>query len=374
MRGSGACVDTPAPMGNDRKPSRAELGESVFVGRGGRTPRMLALGEYAERGLAIDEQYLYWSDDRAGEVTRLPKDGGIPMVLAQRTFPRNLTLADGHLYWSEREPGASRRGDGGPPEQIVRMPADGGPVEVIARDIDSVNAVVVRGREVVVLCDGVFDYDRREEPRGMVLFMTLGEARPQVIASKQRRPESAVFVGDELYWLNGGWKWPTYFADGALLHTKLGGPKKRWVVHKDLPMAGSLLADDTHLYWTTTPTYHQPALVGAVHRRPRGGGATEELFYIEERDGALLAQDATDLYCLIRESGTLVRVPKDGGDFEVLMTAVARGTLVQDLTVDDRRVYWVVSNGDDAGGAVWSIAKAPAGVRREEPDSETLAN
>lgn len=369
-----AFADTPVVMGNDRKPTRAELGESAFVGRGGRTPRVLAHGGYGHRSLALDGRYLYWSDDRAGEVSRLPKDGGFPVVLAQREFPENLTLADEHLYWSEPEPNAPRRGDGGPPQQLVRMHKDGGDVEVVARDLDAVNAVVVRGREVVILCDGVFDYNRREEPRGVVLYLAPGAAKPAVLATKQRRPGEAVFVGDELYWLNGGMKWPTYFHDGALLHAKLGGPKKRWVVRKDLPMPKSLLADNTHLYWTTTPTYHKPLSEAGVCRRPLGGGAVEVISYIYERDGALLAQDAANLYCLVSESGTLIRIPKDGGEEDTLMTCVERLMLPQSIAVDDQRIYWCVLNGDEAGGAVWSIAKEPPGTRREDPTPPERAN
>ena len=361
-------------MESGRKPSRAELGEIAFVGRGGRTPRVLAHGDYGQRSLALDERYLYWSDDRAGEITRLPKDVGLPIVLAQREYPANLTLADGYLYWSEPEPGAERRGDGGPPQQVVRMPKEGGSIEVIARDIDSVNAVIARGGELPILCAGGFEYARREEVRGRVLYMRPGAARPEVLASKQRRPECAVFVGDELYWLNGGWKWPTYFNDGAVMHAKLDGPKKRWVVRKNLPMADSLIADDTHLYWTTTPTYHKPMAEGGVYRRPLGGGTIEPMFFLYDRDGALLAQDATNLYCFVKETGSLIRIPKGGGDTEVMMTCLERLTLPQCIAVDERRIYWCVGSSDTAGGAVWSIAKDAAGTRREEPASRDPAN
>ncbi len=369
-----ALTDTRETMESERKPSRAELGEIAFVGRGGRTPRVLAHGGYGDRTLALDDRYLYWSDDRAGEITRLPKDGGIPMVLAQRTYPKHLTLSEGFLYWREHMPDAKSRRDGGPPHQVVRMPKDGGEVEVLASDIDSINAVVVRGEELIILCDGVFDYDRREEVHGAVLYLAPGAKKPVALATKQRRPESAVFVGDEVYWLNGGWKWPTYFHDGAVLHTKLAGTKKRWVVRKDLPMAGSLIRDETHIYWTTTPTYHKPLSDGGVFKRPIGGGAIEPLQYLYERDGALLAQDDANLYCLMSEDGSLLRIPKNGDECEVMMTCVERLTLPKSLVVDERRVYWCVGGAERAGGAVWSIAKEPAGTRRDEPESDEPSN
>lgn len=358
-------------MNSERKPSRAELGERAFVGLGGRTARVLAHGGHGDRSLALDAQYLYWSDDEEGEVVRLPKDGGLPVVLAQREYPRHLVLVGDVLYWSERSPMDHRGGD--PWSRVVRMPKDGGDVTVIADGLEHVNAVVVRGDEVVILCDGTYDPRRREDARGEVLYLAPGATEPETLATRQRRPTAAVFLGDTLVWLNSGWKWPTYFADGALVQTKPAERAKPAVLRDKLPMAHALLADETHLYWVTTPTSVDPQLLAGVERRPLAGGEDEIICQVFSVDGALLAQDAENLYCLTVRDGSIERVTKDGRDIEELVRCDDRLLLPCSIAVDERRIYWAVKSAPAAGGAVWSVAKEPAGTRAPA-DDEAPAN
>lgn len=352
-------------MTDEKKPSRAELGERAFRGLGGRVPRPLVHGGHATRHLALDDRYLYWTDDATHELSRMPKGGGGSVVLAQPEHPGYVTLVGGHLYWTQRDMDfqGAYPGQGGPPRSVVRMPVDGGPVEVVAAGLDAPNEIAVSGDDVAISCDGQFEYHRKEEPRGLIVRTTLGGSKPRVVATKQRRPESLAFVDDDLYWVNQGWKWPDYFADGALLRMKRHGDTKRWIVRKNQPMAGSLLVDDAYLYWITTPTLVDRTLVGAIYRRPRRGGATTVVTRVFDLDGALLAQDATHLYWISGSRGSMYRVAKTGGAPEPMMTCDERFVLARSLVVDDHRVYWTVSDGASVGGAVWSMGKDPAGLR-----------
>jgi len=295
------------------------------------------------------------------------KGGGGPLVLAQATRPGYVTLVAGHLYWTQQDaddPGYGR-GDNGPPRSVVRMPVEGGAVEVIAAGLDTPNEVAVSGDEVAITCEGPFDYHRKEEVHGMIVRVTLGGSKPRVVATKQRRPESIAFVDDDLYWVNGGWKWPDYFADGAVMRMKRDGGTKRWVVRKNQPMASSLLVDDEHLYWVTSATSFDRSLVGAIYRRPRHGGPVVALATFDETDGALLAHDATHIYWLSSGVGVMYRVAKAGGEPQLMMTCDERILIAHSFAVDDHRVYWTTSDSSRAGGAVWSMGKNPAGVRAD---------
>jgi hypothetical protein len=352
-------------MSDEKKPSRAELGERAFVGLGGRTTKVLAHGGHTwSRHLTLDDRYVYWTDGQTGEVSRIPKTGGIPMVLATVDAPKFITHVEGYLYWAQKDP---KPADARPWERVetgrvVRMPVDGGEIEVVAARLEGPHEVAVSGRDVAISCNGRYDHNRKEEVVGLIVRATLGEAKHRVVAREQRWPKSLAFVGDDLYWLNYGWKWPDYFADGALMRMKRNGDAQPEAVCERQYMANSLLVDDGCLYWSTR----------SLERLPRDGGPRESIRLPGADEGALLAHDATHVYWLSHGWGSMVRVSKSDGSVEPMMRFDERKIVIaESIAVDEHRVYWTVHDGPGTGGAVWSIAKEPVGARvADEPATE----
>lgn len=340
----------------DAKPSRAELGESAFKAWGGRKPRALLHGGFSHRDLVVRDGYLYVSEEDSGEISRLPVGGGVPLVLAQVHRPGAMVLANGSLYAITHDPERNHnhhQGSG----RIVRMPLEGGEPEVLVKDLVNPLTFAVDGHRIVVACDGPFDYDKREEPRGSIVLVD-GDQKPTTLARRLRRPHEIAFVGDEIYWIEMGMKHPTYFGDGALRRMRPARGEKRWCVRKNLPMPGGLLVDGDHVYFSTSTTYGSAA-PGAVFARPRPVGKPEEIAWTFDMEGVLMAMDDTHLYRLSSSGGVLRRFLKrdDDGEGEQLFESTERPTLVSALTLDAENIYWAVTNAPGVGGAVWSMRK-----------------
>lgn len=336
---------------------RSELGESAFRGIGGRTPRVLLHGGGTNRSLALGEAHLFVSDQETGEVFRIAKTGGVPLVLAQLYRPSAVTLAGDYIYCAALERGVlHERGNG----IIVRFPVAGGEVEVLAKGLFGPTQIEVSGDRVAVSCFGPFDIDVREKPTGVIALLTLSDRRVRTLATKQRMPTAVAFVDNQLYWVNMGWKQPSYFQDGAVLRIALDGETtKRTVVRKNLSMPQSFLVDDENVYWATSTSFEHSG-PGILYKRPRSGGPAIALSSSYDVEGWLLAQDKKFVYRMSASQGTLYRVPKAGGNTERLMVCDETMALSRGLVVDDERIYWVVQDARGLGGAVWSIAKEVA--------------
>ena len=339
---------------SDERRIRSELGESAFRGVGGRVPKVVLHGGASHRSLALGPSHLYVSDQESGEVFRIGKGGGVPLVIAQLHRPAAITLSEGYVYGIAHDPDIQYdRGNG----KVVRFPLEGGEIEVLATRLVAPEGIVVSGDHVVVTCGGPFDYHDREAPKGTVELLTVSDRRVRTLATKQRRPVAAAFVDDELYWVNMGMKHPTYFRDGALLRVALGDEtKKRWSVRKNLSMPGSILVDDEHIYWATSSSYSNPS-PGVLYKRPRKGGPAIPLSRSYEGEGCLLAQDKDYIYRMGACRGTLARVPKIGGHTEELLVCDETLALCEGIVVDDERIYWAVLDARVLGGAVWSMPK-----------------
>lgn len=329
-----------------REPDRAELGEMVWKGHGGRRPRVLAYGGSGEKPLALGENHVYWAEVEDGSIARLPKDGGVPLVLASDQIrPAALALHDGFLYWatgsSHTEPG-----------RIVRMPEDGGDIETLATGTTWPQSISVAGRDV-------YWTDCGDGVCGTVMRGSIDGATPVVLATKQKQPDSIVADGPDLYWTNTGNKHPSYFMDGSVMRMRREDGKKRWIVRKDLSMPSSVVLDEEFVYWTTATMYHAPYESGAIFRRPRAGGEIKRLASLQQH-GAFLAVDATHVYCMTSHEGPMFRLPKAGGEPERLLSSVDaafQSTFVCGLAIDDRFLYWTATFSGMAGGAVWKLAK-----------------
>jgi hypothetical protein len=324
-------------------------GEIAFRGLGGRRPRVLAHGGIGEKNLTHDDRYVYWTDCPDGTVTRLPKDGGVPLLLATGQHrPGAIAIAGGWLYWiTRRLDYTTRRHAGG----VVRMPAGGGDIEILAGEQPSPCSIAVFDDTVAWtdVNDGL--------ATGTVTMKKLGGGPAVTIASKQKQPKSIAIDAQQIYWTSFGNKRPGYFTDGSVARMPRDGEKKRFVIAKNQSMPHSIVVDDEWIYWTTATTTFSPYVPGAILKRRKGEKKTIPLVSWA-RDGGILALDATHVYWLEEYGAALFRVRKDGGEPTQLMTCNGDSRLhVQSLAVDERCVYWAASDSREAGGAIFKMGK-----------------
>jgi len=318
--------------------SASEAGTITFRAHGGRRIRVLVHGGRTERHLVQSEQHLYWTEHEDGTITRLPKDGGIPLVLAtEQERPGPLVLAGGFLWWGNRD-------------AIVRMPVEGGDVEILADGQKSPESIAVHGDTVAwTTCgDGL--------ATGTVCAKAPG-GPVMTLATKQKQPSAIAIDAEQIWWANHGLKRPTYFKDGSIVRKPRDGEKKRFVLAKDQPLASSLVVDDEHVYWMTSTTYDSPRSPGRLWRRRKAGGKIAAIGSWTWSESASLALDDTHVYLLACWPPALYRVPKAGGELEPLMSCDDMQLYPEGLVVDDRCVYWTVRDSRRAGGAVFKMGK-----------------
>ena len=66
--------------------------------------------------ITVDDNYVYWTNcSNDGQVMKIPREGGTPIVLAEnQTYPTSVKVNGTHAYW------ATRDGD------VKRIPLAGG--------------------------------------------------------------------------------------------------------------------------------------------------------------------------------------------------------------------------------------------------------
>jgi hypothetical protein len=321
--------------------SNSETGQITARGLGGRRIRVLAHGGQGRKFLVQGERHLYWTDTGDQTLTRLPKDGGVPLVLVTgQAGIGAMTLAGGWFYWVNRS-------------QVVRMPEQGGEVEVLADGLDSPKSIAVRG-DVVVWTDYGDGLDG-----GAVRWLTLDDRRVVTLAERQKQPTSVSIDKEYVYWVNHGVKRPDYFKDGSVVRARLGGGSAPTVLAVEQRLASSLVMDDAAIYWVTVIDYGDSSSHGVLWKQLKTGGPIVELASWKWNEAAYLALDETHVYWLAPMRLMLFRVRKDGAGEEQLMTEdiVGPAAMASSLVVDERCVYWTVHDSQRAGGALFKMAK-----------------
>ena len=90
------------------------------------TPEVFATGQAKPWGVAIDDAYVYWTNEGDDSVMRAPKSGGAPKVIADNQAEPHRVLVDGtNVIWHNANFGNVTNGDGGVPIfEIVRLAKD----------------------------------------------------------------------------------------------------------------------------------------------------------------------------------------------------------------------------------------------------------
>jgi hypothetical protein len=208
------------------------------------------------RGVAFDNQNMYWVDNFSGAIESVsPISGGYgllrPSMLDGGTTDRPLDIvSDGHdVYWATF--------DGG---QIISVPIGGGPQTVIASGLD--------------------------------------------------HPKALAFDANNIYWVDFGGANPT-IPTGSIKQAPKGAPSTPAtlvVLSRNENQPWDVAVDDTSVYWTlrTNP--------GLVKKVPIGG--TGPVVTLAKGQGSPygIAVDADFVYWTNYDDNTVVRLPKGGTD------------------------------------------------------------
>jgi hypothetical protein len=278
---------------------------------------VLAKGLHGSSALAIDRAAAYFIDDSGGDLQRVPKRGGVTMVLYSGTgapFDKgaNVAVDDTEVYWTSavtsgtvKSSTLNRQGkDGGKPTVVATIP--GAALGCIA--VDAHSMYWVQGNAV--------------------MKASKGGGPATVFAGGQIGANCVALDDKNVYWSLGGTE-KAQFADGAIAFAaKTGGAGK--VIVKGADHASNLVVDDKSIYWQNNDK---------IMKAPRTGGDPAVL---APAGGTVsdIALDDAYVYFTVAGSGTdgtVARVSKDGGTVAPLATGQATPV---GIAVDAGSVYW----------------------------------
>jgi hypothetical protein len=286
--------------------------------RGRCTAMVLATAPAGIVGMAIDDSYVYFTDNGDNSLRRVPKCGGDAVLLAQtQNFPGEVVALGGSVFWNNQSLAGS----------IESIPRGGGATQTLAswtfneprglvadasRLYFSVEAgdSSLRGVSAVAL-DG-----------GAVVMLS------KYLASALALDDTSLYGGSP--------------ADGGLNILRIpksGGDATSIVSTADV---NGIAVDATHLYWTTRLELPN----GTLSRIAKSGGPPTILAMLHRSPGPIALDDRCVYWGdngYMPATGTIGRVPISGGPAETLAGS-------QDdpmaIALDAESVYWVTFSGN----------------------------
>lgn len=302
-------------------------GSPAMKAASGKHHVVLAGCQNVPRGLVVEGDFLYWANERGGEIMRMPRRGKPPeRVVADQAWPAELALSKSHLYWVNGGRPDNKHLDGA----VMRMPKAGGAPEVIANEQPRASSILIAGETLFWTTGGVMGRP------GTVMRARLDGSEPELIASggnygRLTRDASQVWFTDmkgpvgkvaiaggkaEIVATDLWTPLPIVVRGGAAFVGVLNGPAIHRIAPDGAPAAlvetgrrnggvQAMAADERHLYFTV------PALTfpgeGYLYRVPLAGGQREELLRGSIGASAMLVEGGV-MYLSDAVTGTVVRV------------------------------------------------------------------
>jgi hypothetical protein len=265
--------------------------------------------------IALDDQYVYWSDYIAVSLLRVPKHGGTVTTVRNLGWQMTWGLAmDSDNAYLAKWAG----NDGGP---LVRVPKDGGTPTTIA------NAWYGDGIDVD---DASVYWTETSQPFPGHVWSVPKDGGTSVLLTTSY-PDDPVFVRAD-----GGYLYYTRWEVGggvSRIPTQGGSP----TTLASVPFANDLAVDANYVYFTS-----QDFTVGGVWRVPKQGGTATQLVYDSAAQNVAL--DGAWVY--YTDFANVRKVPKAGGAY--VDVAVGQQN-ARAIAVDADCVYW---SGDPGVGYV----------------------
>lgn len=191
------------------------------------------------RAIVPAGEYVYFAQSSFGDgrIARVPRAGGEAQLIAESTAPRDIAIADGHVYWSD--PGSSI--DTG---QVFRATLDGSEVTLLADGLPQPSDIALDAGSVYFSSSGQSCGVSSEGGAsciggGIHRVPRTGGAPEQVVPSDDIVPSFWLHDG-ELYWFAS-------FPPRLMVAPPLGA--EREIANVLAEGTGALTSDGEALYW-----------------------------------------------------------------------------------------------------------------------------
>jgi hypothetical protein len=300
---------------------------------GGRVPTVLVPNQTKPGFLAQDATTLYWI--AGGMVMSVPKSGGTPKVLGA-VAPTASSLV------AEPDPaGAVFVVNGG---TVLRMPKDGtaGGVVFTTGATDPPTDTIAASASALY----VLQYDQSGTVDGARILRMAKNGSGAVDLAPDAAPSTLNLDSKSVFWLLSDVDPPSIVEQAENAAPGTTTAVYALGANDDAPtISADIAIDDDSLYWVTTDATSGAAEIVSRKRQSAASaiaiyrGAVEDTF-------ASVTLDATHAYFLETRSSSLLRVPKNGGDVEKLVTGLKAPS---GLVVDGSAIYLTVEATGNTG-------------------------
>ncbi|MCC6901986.1 MAG: hypothetical protein IT377_23645 [Polyangiaceae bacterium] len=243
---------------------------------GGSVQELFDGADFLSCSLAVTPTHVYFSEQEAGRVLRVPRDGGPAEELAKgQGQPGAFVLGDGVVYWLDH--GASA---------VMSLPVDGaGPPQVLAAFPKKAGGLAVDATHVYTIVGDFKD--------GRALHRVPVAGGPAEKLTETHGSGDIVVDSTQVYWAEAN-------LPGRVARAPIaGGAAEAVQVNEGLPVAVAL--DESSVYFSEG---NGISAQYRVWRAPKSGGEPELL--VNGQCGPYgLAMDATRLYWTNQYSGTI---------------------------------------------------------------------
>jgi hypothetical protein len=304
---AGAVEDAGAAPAPSAPPSARPPGTAVTV---------LVKGLHAPSALMLDRQSVYWVDAIDGDLSRIPKRGGVTMVVyagtgAAFTAHSSAAVDDTDVYLASQIDRTST---------LIRQDKNGGKPTVLASSgFAPIEGVALDDKDVYWALGG-----------GILRASKSGGA-PRALAGGFQGTSGVAVDGAHVYWSVRGTE-AAGFADGAIVESAKGGGNARVLVH-GAAGAENVVLDASTVYWRSG---------SKVFKASKAKGDAVQL---AEASGPVGDIAVDDVYAYFLTPDAVARVPKEGGRSETYADAPGTPT---SIAVDGTSVYFT-TRGTESG-------------------------
>jgi sugar lactone lactonase YvrE len=233
-------------------------------------------------------------------------------------FPWDVAVRDGWVYVTEK--GHDDASDG----RVVRMPAAGGLVEILAQGQERPNRIFLSSTHA---------YWTTTSLDGGVYRTALdGDGGVEMVADQQHLPLGVVADDGNVYWT----------ANGRVMAQPIGAPGTSAAVTPLMNTPSFLALDGDGLYVTDEASTD----AGGIYRVDLDGGPPTQLGEATPNANALTLCNSVLYFTTLADPGGVYSVTTDGNGLESLTLGQKRPT---EVACDGARVYWATL----ADGSLW---------------------